>query len=426
MIGDTIWAVASPPGGASRGVIRISGPEAFAAAEAVVVEPVPRARGAHELGVVVLGRRIDALVLTMPGPRSYTGEDVVELHLPGSPLLLERVGAACGVRRALPGEFTRRAFENRRISLDQAEAVLALIHAADLGAARRAAVALGGGLRPAIAVVRGLVDEVRAWLEAGLDFTADETGAVEAEIWLPLARDAGRRLDALLDELPVARPGGDLVLLGAANAGKSSLCNALAGRDVVIVSDQPGTTRDLIAVEIAPGVRLLDAPGDVDGAAGADAAALRHRDAGAGSATAAILVVDPRLPRLADPRGLGVVAVVLTHADAGAGALPEGLPAGVPVFRVGSPARIGIDDLRRFLLERAAPGPDVGGSATRESVEAARDALERAITAGVIGDAAELAAFELQEAIAALDRIDGSSCPEDLLDRVFARFCLGK
>src|SRR5688572_22177381 len=147
MLGDTIAAVASPPGSAPRGVIRVSGPAALAAVAALAGVPLPRARAARAVAVPVRGVAVAALVLTMPAPGSYTGEDVVELHLPGSPILLDDVLAALharGVRAATPGEFTRRAFEHGRLRLEQAEAVADLI-AADGDASRRLSVhALSG------------------------------------------------------------------------------------------------------------------------------------------------------------------------------------------------------------------------------------------------------------------------------------------
>jgi tRNA modification GTPase len=436
LLGDPIWAVATAAGASARGVIRISGPDAFAAA-ARVVRPGPEVRrGAGPATVEVLGFAVPALLLTMPGPGSFTGEDVVELHLPGAPFLLESVGAALDprARRAAPGEFSRRAFEHGRISLAEAEAVLDLIHATDLDEAGRAAATLRGGLRAAVAALRARIDDTRALLEAGLDFAEEETGAVDPSAWVPDLDAVLAELGALRSALPHGAPAGDLVLLGPANAGKSTLCNALLGRDEVLVSPRAGTTRDVLAVEIAPGLRLLDAPGDLDpadpgepgGGSDPDREALAHRDRlVAATAAAALLVLDPAQEpqRLPAAGRLPVLAVVLTHADLAAGRRePPGLPPGVPVFHVDGLGGAGIEELRAFLLRRAVRGPDGRGVRVDAALGRARDAVARARTAG----AAELAAVELQDALAALDEVDGRSTPEDVLDRIFARFCLGK
>ncbi|MBI5853169.1 MAG: 50S ribosome-binding GTPase, partial [Planctomycetes bacterium] len=296
-LGDTIAAVASPPGASARGVVRVSGPKAFEAIGRLCDSEPPRARAARELRIAVLDTPIDALALTMTAPRSYTGEDVVELHLPGAPLLLAHVVqslvATGEVRAALPGEFTRRAFANHKLSLAQAEAVLALIDADSRDAHRAALAMLHGELGASARSIRAKILDARAWIEAGLDFEIGEAGGVDASHWRPPLQDARAQLSALERSLPRAAAAGDVVLLGAANAGKSSLLNALLGREAAIVSPHAGTTRDVIAVEYAPGLRLLDAPGELESPGELDAMALALRDRLLPSAAGAILVVDP-------------------------------------------------------------------------------------------------------------------------------------
>jgi len=430
MLGDTIHAIASPPGTASRAVLRISGPRAFEAAALVFAPAVPRHRAAVEGRVTAAGASFEALCLAMPAPASFTGEDVVELHVPGSPLLLEllaqRLGQArdaLGLRRALPGEFTRRAFENGRIDLGRAQAILALVHAADAREAAAAAAVLAGAVTGAVQSARAQLQDALALLEAGLDFAEGETGTVEASHWVPHLERAEQALGTLLGQLPRGGGAGELLLVGRANAGKSSLCNALAGRDAVLVSPEGGTTRDLVRVEIAPGVALWDAPGDLAAAEGWDREALRLRDRLAGRAAGVIWVVDPG-DAGAVPRGAEIVAVVATRADLGGAFLPPAELASVPWFHVSATRGTGIAGFRSWLLQtRGSAGADALGP-LREALDLALGAIARA--GGASHAAPELAALELRAGLDALDGIGGNHSPEHLLDRIFGRFCLGK
>ena len=433
MLGDTICAVASPPGAAVRGVIRVSGPDALGAVGALLATTLPLERAAHETAVDVLGHAVECLVLVMPGPRSYTGEDVVELHLPGSPLLLEGVLARLRgrLRDATPGEFTRRAYENGRLDLAAAEAVHDLICAADDEQRRRALALVDGSLTRGVEQVRGLLQDARALLEAGLDFTDGETGEVAAADWLPGLAAARTQLAELAAELPAGAAAGELVLLGATNAGKSSLANALAPGAQLLVSAQAGTTRDVLAVEVAPGVTLLDGPGDLPGASGVDQAALALRDRVMSRGTASILVVDLTAPQV-PARALPVAAVVLTKLDlapqmapARAKELPADL-AGAPVFAVSSATGVGLAALREFLGQRSAGGPVAAGRRAADLLDRARWAIERAEAGAAAGAPEEVLAVELGDALAALDALHGKSSPEAVLDRIFAGFCLGK
>ncbi len=437
MLGDTIFAVASPPGGAARGIVRVSGPAAVqVVAGLLAASPdrpaLERRRGVVAAEVSVLGFAVPVRLLVMPAPASYTGEDVVELHLLGSPLLLEQVCALLrgSARDATPGEFTRRAFENGKLDLAQAEAVLQLIHAADADAGERAAAVLAGGLSRAVAAVRSRLDDARATLEAGLDFAEDETGAVEpAEVEAALAAVTGA-LEELSAQAPAGRSGGELLLVGAANAGKSTLVNALCPAARHAVAARPGTTRDVLRAALGPGVVLLDAAGDFAGGAAVDRAAIDARDEAAGQAAGAIGVVDLAAPAPLPSLRLPLVAWVGTKLDL----MPDvtaavEVPAGVPAFRVSAHTGAGIDALRRFLAERcgAYAGGDRGaGARIADLLERCRAAVGTARAALAAGEAPEIVALLLREAVEELDAVDGSSSPEDVLDRVFAAFCLGK
>ena len=349
MLGDTILAQATADGAGERAIVRLSGPAARAVAAPVFAPALPEQRGQAEGTLRIRDRDVPALALVMPGPRSFTGEDVVELHLPGSPLLVAGLrddllarGAEAGVRLAQPGEFTARACANGRLDLAQAEGLLMVLHAADRRALATSAQWLRGGMSEALAALRERLGDALALLESGLDFEAGETGTVaESEVEALLA-PAGVRIAELRAALPAAAPGGEVLLLGAANAGKSSLCNALARRAgtatrELLVDAVAGTTRDLVRVPLGAsgegagahgvgehGVReygavLWDAPGDLDEPAAWDAAALQLRDRLAGRAAAALAVIDataPRWPATGGATDLPWLAVVITKADA--------------------------------------------------------------------------------------------------------------
>ena len=429
VIGDTIFAVASPPGAAERGVLRISGPRALQLAGEVVESELPPRRSVLETAVHILGHRVPCLVLVMPGPGSYTGEDVVELHLPGSPLLLEKLGERLrpAGRDALPGEFTRRAYENGRLGLTEAEAVLDLIHAATQDDRAKALDMLEGGLSESVDGVRSLVQDALALLESGLDFTEGETGTVAAESWLRLLRTALQMVQSMETALPQARTGGEVLLVGAGNAGKSSLCNALAGEQAVLTAEGSGTTRDVLRVPLTDEITLLDAPGDVEDPSVTEARALDLRDRVAHGCDAALLVVDLTAPLVVHPR-LPVLATVLTKVDLVPelpATLERSLPA-APRFLVCNHTGQGLEQLRRFLLQRVGGGPSGRGNRVRDILARSRLRLADAVTATESGEPVEIVAVELGEVLGLLDEVHGRSTPEDLLDRIFSRFCLGK
>ena len=439
MIGDTIVAQASAPGPGDRAVLRVSGPRALAVAARVFEPPLERARGQVDGHVVVRGQALDAYALTMVGPRSFTGEDVVELHVPGSAmlvrLLLARMledGASAGVREALPGEFTARACEHGRLDLAQAEGLLLLLHAQDQRQAQAAVQWLNGGLAAAVREVRGELQDRLALLEVGFDFDDLDTGAVSPELWRdPLSPLLGR-LDLLLDSLPTSAPGGELLLLGCANVGKSSLANALAGGDRSLVADRAGTTRDLLRVEVSPGVHLWDAPGDLDDPTQADEAALQLRERLAGRAAGLLIVLDasaPRVPEMALRSPIPWFGVVYTKADlveeipALADAARGRLPSDARVFVTSAADKRGLDDLLQALQKSAGASTTDAGGPLRTALQECQEAVRRAVAVGV---APEVAAVELEAALRALDGVAGAHSAEHLLDRIYGRFCLGK
>ena len=440
MLGDTIVAQASREGAAERAVLRVSGPHALGVV-AALTGPLPRRRAQLETRLGAGFAPLEALVLVMPGPASFTGEDVVELHVPGSPLLVRRlierlVRAGDGaVRPALPGEFTARACHNGRLDLAQAEGILLLLHAADTRAAAAANEWLSGGYSELARRLRAALQDVLAEIEAELDFADGETATLAVDVTVRQAQLAAiaDEFDRILASLPVAAPGGEHLLLGRANAGKSSLANALAGRDASLVDGSPGTTRDLLRIELEPGVVLWDAPGDLDTPAAADAQALALRDRIAGRATAALWVLDATAPMAPPSPGsspLPCSAVVWTKCDAVTKVPP--LPAelaphvspDVPVLCTSARTGAGLDRLRAHLRATETGGLIAAGGPLRAALGEAQQAIGRA--RAVAGTRAELAAVELQAALRAIDGLGGSHSPEALLDRIYGRFCLGK
>ncbi|MEZ6017064.1 MAG: GTPase [Planctomycetota bacterium] len=535
--GTTIVAVASPTGGAIRGVLRLSGP----AAGRVVRETCSCAGAPFEVsarsatfvsfddGVAPL----PALVLWFPAPHSFTREDVAELHVPGAAPLVARALARClalGAVLAEPGEFTRRAFAHGRIDLSRAEGVLALVEARTRGERRAATALLFGGLERRVQGVRDTLDEARALVEASLDFDEADTGHVPwDEVAAALARATGGLQEARAFEArrEALRGGARVALVGEPNAGKSSLFNRLlaaygaqaADEDLALVADVRGTTRDTKrgALKVAgQAFELVDTAGlelptssaghasepsplasgpapspmarPQDIARGMEASALAARD----SADVLVWVIDARRPEAASrahaerslgPAALGPgappVLVAWNQVDrAGAVPPPPGLALGLApdgpgddrlaranaVVATSAATGAGVRALAEALAAAlsasgspgaveptAAAGPCAGpaggppggprggprggpsgglaaGLAARAQARltgawAHLAAADRALADGLPLD---LIAQHLRDGTDELDEITGRTTPEDLLDRIFARFCLGK
>lgn len=449
---DTIAAIASPDGGGERGIVRLSGP----ATRAIVLAawsgaPPDLSRRRFALGRIDDGAGTQpAMLVWMPGPRSFTREDVAELHVCGSPPLVAAAFArvvALGARPARPGEFTRRAFESGRIDLSRAEGVLALVRATNASQARAALRLVTGGVDDRVTRAREALDTARALVEASLDFSEDDTGDVpRAQIEAELAASA-REVELALD---LARGterstlGARIALAGAPNAGKSSLYNALAGRAAALVSDVAGTTRDALVARLDLGgiaCELVDTPGVDPLARALDAAAQELGAAHRAGADAWVWVQDASR---ADDEALAEAAdalrsaprALLAWSQIDRPAAPREPPpswralAGAGWTAVSARTGAGVDRLRALLrgLCEAGTGTPLGEVATRHraGLEAARVELERARASLASGTALELVAEDLRQASAGLDDVSGTTTPEDLLDRIFARFCLGK
>ena len=457
---DTIAAIATPPGKGGVGIVRLSGPRA----EAILAKMAPTWRletPTHTLRLTTLydasGAPIDrALVVAMRSPHSYTGEDVVELQCHGGPVVLRRVldGALQkGARHARPGEFTERAFLHGKLDLTQAEAVADLIDAESEAAQRLAAEHLAGGLGDAIGALLELLVECMMLVESALDFSheehvyqieRDEIDArlerVEGELEELVRRfDAGRR----------RREGIGVVVAGAANAGKSTLFNALHGTERAIVTEVAGTTRDFLEEEVLLGgvlLRLIDTAGLRATEDRVEALGIERSLAWTKRADVLLWVVDQSEPLNQEVRGEikaeleqlepRPMLVVLNKGDLKPGLTPSdrALLARAPSSieaALGASSKRGLEQLRGELEELAleltrAEGVLLSRARHLQHVTACLEAVRRAREALRYGVEHELLAIDLREALDALGAIVGRVTTDDILNRIFGEFCVGK
>lgn len=425
--------------------MRLSGPAAIAALARLAPGLEPRPRVAHRVRLAdpATGAPLDdGLALVFAGPASFTGEDVVELHLHGSPAVLERlftVLAGLGLKPARAGEFTRRAFANGKMDLTEAEGLADLIEADSDSQRLQALEQMGGAWARGIAGWQARLLDALAWLEAAIDFT-DEEGVpadVAARAYGPVAAVAAEMAGLLADGRrgEIIRDGLRVAIVGPPNVGKSTLLNVLAGREAAIVSAIPGTTRDIVEVRLAldgyvvvlsdtAGLRPSDDPIEAEG--------VRRARARAGEADLRVFVVAPASPDSGLRVGLetdGLVQpgdiVFRNKADLGvsAGEL-EGMEGLVRLTGSALTGDIGglLEALRARLADRGAgAGVLITRARHREALGEAWGALQRSLEA-----TPDLAAEDLRLALRALARIVGRFDVEAVLDRIFAAFCIGK
>ena len=446
---DTIFALATAPGRGAVAVVRVSGPRARGALDRLAGRaPLPRHAALRTLRDGPDGEAIDqALVLWFEGPASFSGEDVVELQLHGGVAVVERVSAVLiglGLRPAEPGEFTRRAFEAGRMELSQAEAIADLVDAETEAQRRQALDQLGGALAQRHQRWRDALVEALGFLEAQIDFPDEEVPpAVATAARAPLVRLEAELAVALADARGErVREGYRIALAGAPNAGKSSLINALTGRDAAIVTAQPGTTRDIIEAPLTlHGYRVLLA--DMAGLRSSEDAieqeGVRRARGWAGDAGLRLWVVDQAAADNGWREAVDLIRpgdlLVLNKADRPAG--PDGWAArawaeaaGIAVVESSTVEFDGLSGLRGRLGDKVmaalsgADFPAVTRARHRQALEEARQSLGRAL--GLLEAGAELAAEDVRLAARALERISGRIDAEAVLDRVFATFCIGK
>lgn len=453
---DTIAAVATPPGEGGVAVIRVSGPHALDAALALAPagrfdSPVlPRTAHYVRFRHSETGSPLDdGLLLLFPAPRSYTGENTAELHIHGSPVVARRVLEALrdiGVRPAEPGEFTKRAFLNGKMNLTQAEAVMDLIHARSERAARMASAQLDNALGSRLQGLYNQIVAATADVEAMLDFPDDELPpTVPSDIVHRLISER-EGMDALLKTAEngrILRDGLVAAIVGPPNAGKSTLMNRLSGRERSIVSSIPGTTRDTIeesiTVQGVP-VCLIDTAGLRDAQSPVEREGIRRARKEIGRADWVFLVLDASRPATDADRSLAAslppekTVVFLNKSDLGLRQSPADYP-GMDVHAVSLADSASADAVFR-ILEAALPagtqGENEGNLAIsqrhRDGLLAARGHLQEAIRLLETSREEDFlpAANALHLAMEELARIWGKDAPEDLLDQIFSRFCVGK
>ena len=429
---DTIFAVASGAGRAAVAVLRISGPASGAMVAGLCATcPAPRRAVVRSLRGTD-GEVLDqALVLWMPGPRSYTGEDAAELHVHGGRAVLDGVSdalARLGARPAEPGEFTRRAFLNGRLDLTEAEAVADLVAAETEAQRRQALRQLDGGLS---AVLDGWAARLRRLLarcEASIDFPEEteadgtqwhegvmggsaEIAALRGEIGLYLADD--HRGERLRDGLVFA-------VIGGVNVGKSSLVNALAGRDAAIVSPAPGTTRDAIEVRVVLAgvpVTLVDTAGLRKTADPVEAEGVRRARMRAETADLVIEVIEAGASRAMGQTGM----IVANKTDRGAVARDGEIGLSLLTGEGFAAVRAHLEQEARRLTDQGGP-PSITRARHRAALQDVVARLDEALLAPI----SELRAEDLRLSLRCLGRLTGQVDAESILGDVFAEFCIGK
>ena len=428
---DTIVAIATPPGRGGIGVVRVSGPDAIRISEQLIER-----KGTLEARRAVFTRLNGAstvpdqvVITSFPAPHSYTGDDVVELSAHGSPVILGAIverAMACGARLAEPGEFTLRAFLNGRMDLLQAEAVADLVDAVTPVQARVAFDQLEGTLTQAIARLDASLFDLIARLEASVDFPDEgyhfaQTGEVADSLGVLVEQITALVADSRRGRL--LREGVHVAIVGRPNVGKSSLFNALVGSARAIVTEQPGTTRDLVseAVDIhGLRVTLVDTAGLRDTADVVEAEGVARSRQAQRAADLVLVVVDEDEPVAPEAKHF----VVQSKVDLGR------RHRGV---RVSAATGDGLDALRDAMVaaldvEPLRDRPQITNVRHAALLERAAASLTRAREASSAETAApeEFVLADLQDARGALEEITGRRAPEDVLDHIFSRFCVGK
>jgi tRNA modification GTPase len=441
----TIAAIATAPGRGGVGVVRISGSGLADFAQSLVGKPL-KPRHAHYADFRSQdGELIDqGLALFFPAPHSFTGEDVLELQGHGGPVVMQMLLRRClelGARLAEPGEFTRRAFLNDKLDLAQAESVADLIDAGSEAAARSALRSLAGAFSTEIHTLVEQLINLRMLVEATLDFPEEDIDFLEAAD----ARGKLAGIHAQLERVSrtarqgaLLREGMHVVLIGQPNVGKSSLMNALAGEDVAIVTEIAGTTRDtvreLIQLDGVP-MHIIDTAGLRETEDRVEQIGIERTWAAVGKADLALLLIDSRegitahdqaiLARL--PEKLPRVHV-FNKVDLTGEAVGHGEEDGHAVLRLSAKAGLGLDELKRTLLQMVGwGGSDAGVFLARERhLDAIRRASGHLHTAAQVWQQVELFAEELRLAQQDLSSITGEFTADDLLGEIFSRFCIGK
>lgn len=449
---DTIAAIATAPGRGGVGIVRVSGPLVNQVAATLLNQPL-QPRHAHYLPFLTAdGQLIDeGIALFFPGPNSFTGEDVLEFQGHGGPVILDmllREITRLGVRLARPGEFSERAFLNDKLDLAQAEAIADLIEASSEQAARNALQSLQGAFSQRINELVEALIQLRIYVEAAIDFPEEEIDFLSDGHVASQMQTIEQALNAVFQEAKqgvLVRDGMRVVIAGRPNAGKSSLLNALSGRDSAIVTSIEGTTRDVLREHIhidGMPLHIIDTAGLRESPDEVEQIGIQRAWDEIQQADRILLLVDSRttadtdaatiwpafVDQLADTGKLTLVRNKIDLSEEAAGLRVQGAN---PCIGISAATGAGIDALKQHLKEH------MGFQQTGEGGFTARrrhlDALERARDYLLQGKlqlqgyaAGELLAEDLRQAQHALGEITGQFTPDDLLGRIFSSFCIGK
>ncbi|MGH9342717.1 MAG: tRNA uridine-5-carboxymethylaminomethyl(34) synthesis GTPase MnmE [Terriglobia bacterium] len=456
---DTIVAIATPPGRGGLGVVRLSGSLSFGIACCLLglKHTEPRQAALAQFTDPATSARLDQVILTcFPKPHSYTGEDVAEISCHGAPVILRYLVECCvskGARPAEPGEFTMRAFLNGRIDLTQAEAVRDIIDSRTLYQARVAAQQMAGSVSARVKPCKTALVNLIAALEAGIDFAEDDlpvAGQDEILSRIERARAELARMAQGYSYGKLIREGMSLAIAGRPNVGKSSLFNRLLDEERAIVTDVPGTTRDLVTETASVGgipVRLVDTAGIRESADAVEKLGVARSFQAAADSDVRLLVLDAAqgvtvedIKLIEKIRGHGPLLIACNKCDLPVRLTREDLkpltgepPGGVEAVWVSALTGEGLPELKEKLFSVVTPARDFNPEGEfitnlrhQQSIEQAMHSLDKACGAALLGIPHEMLLLDLYDALHALDTLTGETTVDDLLGVIFSTFCVGK